>query len=50
MKKSIVSIAIAIVMLITSAITVFAITDTIGTKVSWNYSTYEHGSYVPKVG
>lgn len=37
-------------MLITSAITVFAITDTIGTKVSWNYSTYEHGSYVPKVG
>lgn len=50
MKKSIVSIAIAIVMLITSAITVFAITDTIGTKESWNYSTYEHGSYVPKVG
>ncbi|MBQ7976969.1 MAG: hypothetical protein IJ300_14890 [Clostridia bacterium] len=50
MKKGIISIAIAIGMLITSVVTVFAVTYTVGTTETWNYSTYEHGSYVPQIG
>ena len=44
MKKGIISIAIAIGMLITSVVTVFAVTYTVGTTETWNYSTYEHHS------